>query len=96
MYVSDYGWAAEHSAWKIPLLSYRNTTENWMYMGLNEWTLIRHADDTTFVHIIYEDGSVYTSMNVYRQFVVRPVFNLNSSVSYRGGSGTSSEPFIIE
>ena len=42
MYVSDYGFAASPDAWTLTMSSYNNTTatnNNWMYMGLYEWTI---------------------------------------------------------
>ena len=49
MYVSDYGFAASPDAWTLTMSSYNNTTatnNNWMYMGLYEWTISRYADDS--------------------------------------------------
>ena len=49
MYVSDYGFAASPDAWTLTMSSYNNTTatnNNWMYMGLYEWTISRHADSS--------------------------------------------------
>ena len=46
MYVSDYGFAASPEAWTITMSSYSNTTatnNNWMYMGLYEWTISRDS-----------------------------------------------------
>ena len=46
MYVSDYGFAASPEAWTLTMSSYNNTTatnNNWMYMGLYEWTISRTA-----------------------------------------------------
>ena len=48
MYVSDYGFAASPDAWTLTMSSYNNTTatnNNWMYMGLYEWTISRNADN---------------------------------------------------
>ena len=44
MYISDYGYAASQENWNTNLDSYNNDTNrnnNWMYMGLNEWTITR-------------------------------------------------------
>ena len=97
MYVSDYGFAAEPSAWTLTMGNYNNTTAtstNWMYMGLYEWTLSRFADNASGVFYVSHTGSVYYYFagNV---FGVRPVFSLSSSVNYVSGSGSASDPMLI-
>ena len=49
MYVSDYGYAASPANWTKTLNNYANNTNrnnNWMYMGLAEWTITRGSDST--------------------------------------------------
>ena len=97
MYVSDYGFAAGPSAWTLTMGSYNNTTAtstNWMYMGLYDWTISRNADYSNTAFLVYSDGSVYGSpVNSYR--AVRPVFYLESSITYVLGSGSVSDPMVI-
>ena len=55
MYVSDYGFAADPSAWTLTMGSYNNTTAtstNWMYMGLYEWTISRLADLSDYAFFV--------------------------------------------
>ena len=97
MYVSDYGFAAAPSAWTTTLFDYYSstvTTVNWMYMGLYEWTISRHAD--------YSDRSCYVDYtgdveydHVYIGDGVRPSFYLESSVAYVSGSGSADDPMVI-
>ena len=103
MYVSDYGYAAAPSAWTTPLLNnsgndYRLssvTSVNWMYMGLYEWTISRRSDNSNSAFYVSYVGSVrYDSVNAGS--AVRPVFYLESSVTYASGNGTASTPFIIK
>ena len=97
MYVSDYGFAASPDAWTLTMSSYNNTTatnNNWMYMGLYEWTISRRADDSLYAFGVYDGGSV-DGNNVNGNRGVRASFNLESSVSYVSGSGSMSDPIVI-
>ena len=97
MYVSDYGFAASPDAWTLTMRSYNNTTatnNNWMYMGLYEWVISRHADYSYRAFCVYHDGYVYF-YNVRSYIGVRASFNLESSVSYVSGSGSMSDPIVI-
>ena len=97
MYVSDYGFAASPDAWTLTMSSYNNTTatnNNWMYMGLYEWTISRNADNSRFAFFVDYVGSVYDYV-VNDSYGVRASFNLESSVSYVSGSGSMSDPIVI-
>ena len=103
MYVSDYGYAASPTYWTYvgwnsadETKDYRAATStNWMYMGYEEWTISRNAafSDTAFG--VYNTGVVYGYVVYRRLFGVRPSFNLLSSITYVGGSGTQSDPILI-
>ena len=97
MYVSDYGFAASPDAWTLTMSSYNNTTatnNNWMYMGLYEWTISRSAGSSDIAFFVNDDGSVYYNV-VDGDFGVRASFSLESSVSYVSGSGSMSDPIVI-
>ena len=97
MYVSDYGFAAEPSAWTLTMGNYNNTTAtstNWMYMGLYEWTLSRFADFSGRAFRVDRVGYVYSNVVNYYN-AVRPSFNLESSITYVSGSGSASDPMVI-
>ena len=97
MYVSDYGFAASPDAWTLTMSSYNNTTatnNNWMYMGLYEWTISRYADYSGNAFGVYYDGRVGNG-GVNVDYGVRASFNLESSVSYVSGSGSMSDPIVI-
>ena len=97
MYVSDYGFAASPDAWTLTMSSYNNTTatnNNWMYMGLYEWTISRNAGSSYFAFFVSIDGGV-GSYDVNYDIGVRASFNLESSVSYVSGSGSMSDPIVI-
>ena len=64
MYVSDYGYAAGPNAWAIALSVYNNSTatsNNWMYMGLYDWTITRRSDTTNFAYFVDLTGYVLGS-----------------------------------
>ena len=98
MYASDYGYAASDEC-KQTLNNYNNTTcknNNWLFKSNNEWILPQNANDSGGVFYFYSGGGV--SCN-YRaggwQFAVRPGLYLKSSVQIIGGSGTSTDPYVI-
>ena len=97
MYVSDYGFAADPSAWTLTMYNYNNTTaktSNWMYLGSYEWPISRDADRSDGAFIVTGSGGVHYDL-VTSTGAVRPSFNLVSSVTYSGGSGTQDSPIII-
>ena len=93
MYVSDYGFAADQSGWTTKLSSYNsNTSKNWLYLGSDEWTISRILrPDIAFC--VYS-GTV-DRYDVNLSLAVRPSFSLESSVTYVSGSGSQSDPIII-
>lgn len=103
MYVSDYEFAADPSAWTLvgQILDfikkdYRDVTSiNWMYMGYNDWTLSRNSNDTNSSFYVDKEGYIEYK-TVDSEAGVRPVFNLTSSVAYLSGLGTMSDPIRIE
>ena len=97
MYVSDYGYAASPEAWTLTMDSYNNTTatnNNWMYMGIFDWVITRSVSDSEYVFNIGTEG--YADINgVYNYGAVRPVFFLESSVTYASGEGTMNNPIVL-
>ena len=101
MYVSDYGFGADPSAWTTTLYNYDGSVNgstirslNWMHMGYYEWTISRSADRSNRAFSVYGDGIVgYGRVDNY--IAVRPSFNLESSITYVSGSGSASDPMVI-
>ena len=95
MYASDYGFAARPSAWNDSLGRYYNVrASNWMYMGFNEWTISRRADNSYTVFRVDSGGGVNNS-GVSGSLGVRPTFNLSFSITYVSGSGSMTDPILI-
>ncbi len=97
MYVTDYGYAASPENWSTALFDYdsdTNRNNNWMFMGLYEWTISRRSDGATVAFRVYSAGRV-GNYGVGFNSGVRPSFYLESSVVLSGGSGTSTDPYRI-
>ena len=97
MYVSDYGFAAPPSAWTTNLYDYKGEaikSSNWMYLGADEWTISRWSEIDSRVFGIPNNGALFHNFTYY-EFDVRPVFSLISSVNYASGSGTATDPILV-
>ena len=97
MYPSDYGYAASPDAWATNLYDYENSTitaNNWLYMGLDEWTITPYSSTSSFVFFVYNHGYLNSSL-AYSGYSARPVFYLESNVLLEGGTGTSSDPYTL-
>ena len=97
MYASDYGFAAAPSAWTANLNTYNGEViknVNWMYMGLLEWTISRNVDNAYNVFGVNNTG-IANDRDANDAHAVRPVFSLTSSVNYVSGSGSATDPIVI-
>ena len=109
MYVNDYVFAAKPSYWiyqgreSSDLPSYAlAAASNWMFMGIKEYTITRTLDNSycsNFVFYVATSGSIETAL-AYESGTgydnpIRPVFYLNSDVTYTSGTGTSTDPIRI-
>lgn len=110
MYVSDYGFTASPSAWTTTLNYYggndingnKITEENWMYMGLLEWTMARYSYQYQISGYVYYSGYVdFDRLGIFfgviNQYAlgVRPVFHLKSQVEVIEGDETKNNPLKI-
>ena len=95
MYASDYGFAAAPSAWTANLETYNGEAIRWMYMGLWEWTISRHAGSANYAFGVNNAGGLSNGTSTNVALAVRPVFYLTSSVNYVSGSGTAADPITI-
>ena len=110
MYASDYGFATDPSTWTINVGAFSEKTDageyimdkNWMYMGLDEWTITPETSDSRNCFSLSGDSGI-SSTNIslssgptYNDITVRPTFYLNSSIKYSSGSGTKDDPIRID
>ena len=97
MYASDYGFAAAQSAWTSTLYDYDGEAiknVNWMYLGAYEWTISHNADTSDCVFNVNYTG--FVNFNYANDtYAVRPVFSLTSSVNYASGSGSATDPIVV-
>ena len=99
MYASDYGFAAAPSAWTANLNTYNGEAiknVNWMFMGLDEWTMSPYFSDRDGVFIASDNGSLYEFSFYTTGYGARPVLYLKSSALYAGGSGTKDSPIRLK
>ena len=100
MYVSDYGFAAAPSAWATILLNYDDDAtiknENWLYIGLDEWTISRRSDASGIAFDVLGYGGVIDgAVDYYFGNLLRPSFSLSSSIKFTSGEGTAVNPIRI-
>ena len=107
MYVSDYGFGADPSAWTLMMdLYYEATSINWVYMGVREWTIFSRFDlsddagNPNEAFFLTESGLANTGGRISYSYVssyhgVRPTFFLNQSVTYASGDGTMNNPIRL-
>ena len=105
MYVSDYYYAANPKYWSYYGYDENNyetksyaaaVSSNWMYNTELTWTITRTTDLDATVFYIWSFGNVVAYYRVWNLGAhARPVFYLNSNITYTGGSGTSSDPIRI-
>ena len=110
MYASDYGYASSNCETNIfvetasdgfpPATSTKDirvcNDMNWLYnIKTDEWLLSQVSTNKYYVFSISSIGSIVTGGVTNRQYAVRPTLYLTSSVKITGGSGTSSDPYIL-
>ena len=101
MYASDYGFAAAPSAWASNMYFYGRSSiksVNWMYMGLDEWTMSPSDIGVFYLDYNGKPHGVYASTGLggaYYGNGGRPVLYLKASVLYAGGTGTKDSPITL-
>ena len=108
MYPSDYGYATSggSSANRASCMSkelfnwsdnsHRDCPNNdWLYnSSQHQWTMSPRADLFYRVFIVSYTGFVSCS-SVFGALVIRPVVHLKSTIKITGGTGSSTDPFIL-
>ena len=97
MYVSEYYYGATPYYWTLPGYIYsKSYNDNWISIGLYDWTISRISDSSYNVFGVVIDGSVF-GIAVGRPdgFVLRPSFNLSSSIKFTSGEGTVVNPIRV-
>ena len=96
MYVSDYYYAASKDYWTLPGNDYKKSTnDNWLYTGLNEWTILRSSNGSNIAFDVDYVGGVFIGDVGSDESAVRPSFSLLSSIKFTSGEGTKNSPIRI-
>ena len=100
MYASDYGYSVLSSscARTKELGTYGTNVcagNSWLKKEADEWTITPESDGAARVYYVGNKGSAYIS-NADYGFASRPVLYLKSDVKYISGTGTKSDPYIID
>ena len=102
MYVSDYLYAAPKEKWTLcgrfdndATKDYRSAyTEDWMYSRDMTWTISRCSYFSNNVFAVAGAGT-FAVNSANNSDAVRPVFYLESDVTFSGGDGSSSNPYKL-
>ena len=99
MYVSDYGFGANPEKWTTALVypdGENYGTDNWLYLGAYEWLISRDAGSSGYAFYVssFHGGGV-TGGSLNNTNAVRPSFSLASTVEISSGTGTSTDPFVL-
>ena len=94
--IADYGMSSTNCKdGTQPVSNYTTTTcRNSSWLVQNEWTITGDLDSATNALRKYSYNVVTAAVNTNNYY--RPVVYLNSNVKIVGGTGTSSEPYILK
>ncbi len=96
MYVSDYGYGASPEKWTTGLREDNYGTDNWLYLGVSEWLISRDTGSANIAfHVDSRYGGDVTRGAVNYAHAVRPSFSLTSTATISSGTGTSTDPFVL-
>ena len=100
IYPSDYGYASTDTACRDNMNSKTNDVsncknENWLFNSANQWTLSPASGNAYSVFGVRSGGHV-TYGGAFGACGVRPALFLKSNVVIVEGTGTESNPFILE
>ena len=90
MYASDYGYAFLPNRYDVKIKDhYKYISENWLY-NLGGWSLTPIGGSIFYLN--NGNGSITGSNTAH---YVHPTFYLKPNVTYKSGTGTSSDPIIL-
>ncbi len=74
------------------------STNYWLYTNQYYWAMSSwgyFSEGFARAWVTQEGGALWGAWEVRRSYGVRPVINLNADVTFSGGTGTSSNPFVV-
>ena len=98
MYPSDYGYASTGTVCRNSLYNCNDAdsnANNWLFNSASQWTLSSYSGKEHRVFGVFSGGYVGI-FTAYVNFDVRPALFLKSDVVIADGTGTESNPFILE
>ena len=100
IYPSDYGYASTDTTCRNNMSSsinnvYNCKNENWLFNSVYQWTLSPYSGHAIVVFYAHSGGGVGSNYAV-NAYGVRPALFLKSDIVIVGGTGTESNPFILE
>ena len=100
IYPSDYGYASTDKTCRNDMSSsinnvYNCKNENWLFNSAIQWTLSPRSDSVNLAFIVFSRGDVIFG-GTNGGFDVRPALFLKSDIVITEGTGTESNPFILE
>ena len=88
-------WNSNYTVWSGNDYS-KAINDNWLYTGLEEWTISRYSDNSDTAIDVGSIGLLLVDHVDYsRGFAVRPSFSLSSSIKFTLGEGTAVNPIRI-
>ena len=98
-YSSDYGYAVDLSKCKKQLDSYDDeicTANNWMESIMtSNWLLTPNSDDSNSAWVVGSTGYVGAGASAANAIGITPVLSLNSKLTIKSGTGSSSTPYQL-
>ena len=76
-----------------------NNTSYYLYNGQNYWTMSPYRWDASYA-IVFSVGSYgalsWTYVVTSNSFNLRPVINLKADITFSGGNGTQTNPYVVQ
>ncbi len=98
MNVYEYAYGNDFDNWSLTTQSFDDfevRANNWLYVGINEFTSTPSSLFDYYLRVISSSGHV-TSNRPTDSNNVRPSFYLKSSIYLTRGTGTSDDPYMID
>ncbi|MDO4377513.1 MAG: prepilin-type N-terminal cleavage/methylation domain-containing protein [bacterium] len=95
IYASDYGYASSDESCRKSLGVLECKNSNWLHKKIDYWLVTPSSSYADFVFYVTNYGGLFAMQASYLESVLPSVY-LNSNVEITGGSGTSSDPYILK
>ena len=95
--ISDYLYAGSLENWQRSDSNAfdSNSDVNWLNIGSSEWVLTSWSAYPSFVYYINSDGNYNLGFSYSSEYMVRPVFFIDPSITYGSGTGSIFNPIRL-